>query len=400
MPFVVYLRNAGGHLDLRDLPHAVVRSIPEPPEGWLQEAFAGAGANVVLIFDGVDEVPVGKPRDALLAEIANFAKRFPKAQIIVTSRPGAAALSVLPGFEKVELEELSEGQQREFIAHWHHALAANYQRSRDDTAVAALQQAVYRELEQQRALAQLATNPLLCAAVCALHWLSRRKVVEEAWSSRADFAGFTIEGTVLPASRWNLCEKLTYMLVHQRDLDRELGGETFGAAYHLSYELKREILARIAYDMVASDLLSAMTRIDAQRHVEAALAAYRGEIKASAEDVLQALLERSGVLRGSGQDAVEYVHNTLKAFLAAKFYLGLLTPDEVVRRIAVGTAKELASGLDEIAVFAAASPDHPSYAQSLIEALLSGHDGRRPWLDFLNWGREKSSDLRRFRSWH
>ena len=55
-------------------------------------------------------------------------------------------------------------------------------------------------------------------------------------------------------------------------------------------------------------------RRDALAHVEAALAGFREQVAGSAEDVLRALLERSGVLRGSGEDAVEFVHNTLKAF--------------------------------------------------------------------------------------
>jgi hypothetical protein len=376
LPFVAFLRYATEGLNLELLPHLAVRTIATPPEGWLQEAFSDAGAGTLLIFDGVDEVPAGRKREGMLGQIGSFAERFPKAQILVTSRPGAADSASLDGFQKVVLEDLSEQQKLGFIDHWHQALAANFRRNRDDPVIAQLHRAALRELELQPTLALLATNPLLCAAICALHWLSRRKVVEEAWQRGALSQG-SMQTGVLPGSLWNLCEQLTRMLVHQRDLDRELGGAAFGPAYCLSYEQKREILARIAYGMVASNLLSAMARKDALAHVKKALDGFPEQVSGSAEDVLRALLERSGVLRGSGEDAVEFVHNTIKAFLAAKFYLGLLTHDEVVRRIAAGSPEELASGLDEIAVFAAASPDHPAYAQRLIEALLSG-EGSRP----------------------
>jgi Leucine-rich repeat (LRR) protein len=370
LPFVAFLRYATEGLSLERLPHLAVRTIATPPEGWLQEAFSDDGAGTILIFDGVDEVPAGRKREEMLGQIGNFAERFPKAQILVTSRPGTADSASLDGFQKVVLEDLSEPQKLGFIDHWHQALAANFRRSRDDALVAQLHQAALRELERQPTLALLASNPLLCAAICALHWLSRRKVVEEAWQ-KGPLSQGSMQTGVLPGSLWNLCEQLTRMLVHQRDLDRELGGAAFGPAYCLSYEQKREILARIAYGMVAGDLLSAMARKDALAHVAKALDGFREQGSVSAEDVLRALLERSGVLRGSGEDAVEFVHNTIKAFLAAKFYLGLLTHDEVVRRIADGSPEELASGLDEIAVFAAASPDHPAYAQRLIETLLS-----------------------------
>jgi internalin A len=375
LPFVAFLRYATEGLSLERLPHLAVRTIATPPEGWLQEAFSDDGAGTILIFDGVDEVPAGRKREEMLGQIGNFAERFSKAQILVTSRPGAADSASLDGFQRVVLEDLSEPQKLGFIDHWHQALAANFRRKGSDAVIAQLHRAALRELERQPTLALLATNPLLCAAICALHWLSRRKVVEEAWQKGTLSQG-SMQTGVLPGSLWNLCEQLTRMLVHQRDLDRELGGTAFGPAYCLSYEQKREILARIAYGMVAGDLLSAMARNDALAHVQAALERFREQIPASAENVLQALLERSGVLRGSGENSVEFVHNTLKAFLAAKFYLGLLTHDEVVRRIAAGSPEELASGLDEIAVFAAASPDHPAYAQRLVEALVLGGGSR------------------------
>jgi NACHT domain/Leucine Rich repeats (2 copies) len=370
LPFVAFLRHATQGITLANLPHLVVRTISTPPEGWLQHVFSDAGSNTLLIFDGIDEIPAGRKREQILEQIGDFCERFPNAQILVTSRPGAVEEGTLSGFQKVEIEDLSQPQKLEFIDHWHRALAANFRRAHNDTAIARLHQAALRELEQQPTLALLATNPMLCAAICALHWLSRRKAVEEAWRAPVPSPG-SIHGTVLPASLWNLCEQLTRMLVHQRDLDRELGGTALGATYDLSYELKREILARIAYGMVAGDLLSAMVQTDALAHIRTALSSSREQVPADAEDVLQALLERSGVLRGSGKDAIEFIHNTLKAFLAAKFYIGLLTPQEVVRRIASASPKELASGLDEIAVFAASSPDHPAYAQRLIEALLS-----------------------------
>jgi hypothetical protein len=73
----------------------VVRSIPEPPEGWLQKAFAGEGADAVLIFDGVDEVPVGKPRDDLLAGLTNL-------ETLYLSSTQVADLSPLQGLTNLQ----------------------------------------------------------------------------------------------------------------------------------------------------------------------------------------------------------------------------------------------------------------------------------------------------------
>ena len=89
LPFAVPLRSATKGLALAGLPHLAVRTIGPPPEAWLQEVFADAGADILLIFDGVDEVPAGPKRAQILKQIRDFAKRFPNAQILVTSRPGA-----------------------------------------------------------------------------------------------------------------------------------------------------------------------------------------------------------------------------------------------------------------------------------------------------------------------
>ena len=94
---------------------------------------------------------------------------------------------------------------------------AIFKRKADDPVIAQLHQAALRELQRQPTLGLLATNPLLCAAICALHWLSRRKVVEEAWQSGRLSPG-SMQTGVLPGGLWNLCEQLTRMLVHQRDL--------------------------------------------------------------------------------------------------------------------------------------------------------------------------------------
>ena len=45
----------------------------------------------------------------------------------------------------------------------------------------------------------------------------------------------------------------------------------------------------------------------------------RERVKAKAPAILKALIERSGLLRGAGEDEIEFAHNTLKAFLAATF---------------------------------------------------------------------------------
>ena len=85
----MYLRNAPDRFTLGQLPQIAVRTTTMPPDGWLLNALSAAGAGILLIFDGVDEVPTGHKRKQILKQIRDFARRLPKAQVLVTSRPGA-----------------------------------------------------------------------------------------------------------------------------------------------------------------------------------------------------------------------------------------------------------------------------------------------------------------------
>ena len=87
-------------------------------------------------------------------------------------------------------------------------------------------------------------------------------------------------------------------------------------------------------------------------------------------------MERSGILRPAGDDKVEFLHNTFKAFFAAQRYLAIGEAPTLVRRIVHAGTNELASGLDEVAVFCAASPNGQSFADDVIKSLLLEIDKR------------------------
>jgi hypothetical protein len=365
LPFLIALRRIEGPFGMGAVEKLVADLAGQPTDQWRLNDKA---KSALLLFDGVDEVPVGQPRRAALERIGQWATRFPDAEIVVTSRPGATPKTALPGFTRVELDELSDEQKARFVDHWHQALGLQLQWARDDASVVALASGVRRELAGQRALNDLAANPLLCASLCALHWDRRR---EATLTAHRTGAAFRIDSYILPSDRWETCEALVQMLLQRREQE-SLGFDitAFPEAYRLSPKQKRAALVRIAYGMAENDMRSTMPRADAVRRVEQALVDMRGDIQAAPAEILDALLERSGVLRAAQEDAIEFVHNTLKAYLAAHGYLTLAEPATLIRKVVHAEAAELASGLDEVAVFCAASPTGAAFAKPMMQELL------------------------------
>jgi NACHT domain len=364
LPFFIPLRKTGRKLDLAALPKLACTTVGNPPEQWMDELAPSA----LLLFDAVDEVQAGAERQAVLDVIEDWSTCFSDAQIVVTARPGAVSEHALPGFRRIRLDELDDAQKAEFIEHWHRALASQLGWRPEDPVISRLCIGARRELEHQRALNDLAANPLLCASIAALHWDRRR---EAAKAARRANASLDIIAAVLPGTRWELFSDLTKMLLHRREQESpDFDTRSYPAAYQLDFEQKRAALARIAFGMVENDMRSTMRRRDAERRIEQALADMRASIDAPSGAILDALVERSGVLRAAGEDEVEFIHNTLRAFLAAQRYLALGEPTTVARKLADADVEELASGLDEVAVFCSANPHAQRFAADLMRALL------------------------------
>ena len=371
IPFLIPLRHAKTGLNYAEFPKLSQRHAGTIPDGWLDDLLATQGHQILLIFDGLDEVPVGEKRRDMLNQINDIARLFGHAQIIVTTRPGAVPDDALADFCRVDVQDLDDQQVNDFTHHWHQALAINAKRSRHDAILKRLADAAQREIDAQVALKSLAHNPLLLASICALHWLRRREVVEEAWQGDSSEMP-DLSGSVLPNNIWNLAEDVTRMLVHQRDLDRPITDQIAQPEYRLDYLTKRECLAKIADRMVADEFLSSLSRKEAIIEINEVMALGEDSQKLSSEIILRALTERSGVLRESGENDVEFIHNTIKAYLAAKAHLSRRgSPTELLRRIQTSSTEEILSGVDEVALFAAASPDHAEFAQRFIEGLTT-----------------------------
>lgn len=337
IPFFIPLRNCqSGQLPAPDeLPQMIAKSVGKPPQSWVQGVLDGGRAIVML--DGVDEVPA-QNRERLRDEIRKIVEAYPECYFVLTSRPTAVAdewnewLDELK-FRRADVSPMSLQDVERFVGTWHAATAKELGRQgRPDPGLAEQARRLVEQFQQNPPLSLLATNPLLCAMICALHRVRHEK---------------------LPESQYELCETLCHMLLHKRERESHLNWQVFPDEYiALKYEQKRGIAQQLAQWLMENGQ-SAMPVEVAYEQVAAALQRIPGRNADEAPSILKTLIERSGLLREPNPDVVDFLHNTVKELLAG---------DDVAARCA---AETVAEHLDDeswrrVGLFAVASPRSPA----------------------------------------
>ncbi|MBD0838950.1 NACHT domain-containing protein [Streptomyces sp. TRM68416] len=282
IPYVLPLRTlirAGALPPPADFLSAV--SCPlSPPEGWAERVLT-AGRALVLV-DGLDEIPAAD-RHRTRAWLLSLIHAFPGNQWLLTSRPTAVRPDWLTAedFRELLLAPMRHGEVTTFVRRWHEAAQApEYLAPLLDS------------LRTKRDLARLATNPLMCGLICALHRERR---------------GY------LPTGRKELYDAALTMLLTRRDRERGMGTVD---DVDLGEEAQLEVLQRLAYALV----LSGRTEMDvetAEGIVERCLPSL--SVQGSATAVLRTLLLRSGLLRQPAEGVVDFVHRTFQDYLGARY---------------------------------------------------------------------------------
>lgn len=284
LPFVLPLRTltrGGARLPVAD---DFLRAVSCPlagsqPPGWADRVLtAGRG---LLLVDGIDEVPE-QERARTRRWLSDLLTAFPGNLWLVTSRPSAVRTEWLgaEAFTELTLSPMSRDNIAVFVHRWHEAAGA-------DPAMA---EALLAATRTKQDLGRLATNPLMCALICALHRERR---------------GF------LPRGRKALYDAALSMLLERRDREREL-------TVDLDEESQVELLQRLAYWLIRNGRAE-MDRTDALNQLERLLPSMPYvAAQGSPEEILRQLLDRSGLLREPAAGAVDFVHRTFQDYLGAR----------------------------------------------------------------------------------
>ncbi|NGO13873.1 NACHT domain-containing protein [Streptomyces sp. HC44] len=292
VPFVLPLRTLARKDAELPMPEDFLRWIGCPlvgiqPDGWATRVLQhGRG---VLLIDGADEIPKDD-RVRVRAWLRNLMGAFPGNLWLITTRPSALERGWLErdGFQEFTLAAMRPADMRQFIRRWHTAAGASQE----------LGESLTLSLRSSPELSRLATNPLMCGLICALHRERR---------------GF------LPQGRASLYEAALSMLLERRDLEREVYGR--GRRPTLDEKAATEPLQRLAYWLIRNERtqLDWPDAVDVVRRLQPSVP--RLAEVGTAEEALQHLLDRSGLLREPANGAVNFIHRTFQDFLGAKAVL-------------------------------------------------------------------------------
>ncbi|MEU7603364.1 NACHT domain-containing protein [Streptomyces sp. NPDC041003] len=289
VPFVLRLR-AFTSAESLPLPEEFLRASGVPlsaPAGWVEDLMLSGRA--LVLVDGVDEVPQ-RLRTRTEAWLRSLVTAFPKARYVVTTRPSAVPEDWLSGqgFTPHSLLPMELKDIRGFVSHWH--AAARSEGQEVDAYEASLLEAV----GSRRDLARLATNPLMCALLCALNQDRRMQ---------------------LPRARKELYDAALDMLLVRRDTEREISGVE---GVYVTRDEQISLLQRLAYWLIRNGQLEVGRDEAVELLGEWLVSMPQVRAQGGAEQVFTHLLIRSGLLLEPVPGSVIFVHRTFQDYLGAK----------------------------------------------------------------------------------
>ena len=295
VPFFIRLRQVTDY-DLpapEDFPRLVVPAIAgKMPEQWVH-AQLDSGRAIVLV-DGVDEVPATQ-RGAVQNWLRQLVKNYPDARYIVSSRPHAIdeGWMAQEGFDEAELQPMERTNIEVFVDHWHAAVREVLQQEEKEQ-VMALIQPLKAIVADSRQIRELATNPLLCAMLCALNRDRNQQ---------------------LPSDRVELYEACCVMLMERRDRERRIELADYPK---LTLRQKRVLLQDFAYWLLRNGW--------SEVKVEEADERFKGRLKNLAgiettitgDTVRRLFIDRTGIVREPVVGKIDFTHRTFQEYLAAQ----------------------------------------------------------------------------------
>ncbi|MGB3532569.1 MAG: HEAT repeat domain-containing protein [Microcoleaceae cyanobacterium] len=248
--------------------------------------------NVLVLFDGLDEVFDPAQREEVITDIHRFTNNYPKVRAIVTSRViGYKAQKLRDAeFRHFMLQDLEEEQIEEFMQKWHELTfndEADKIRKRDR-----LKQAI----SNSSAIRELAGNPLLLTMMAILN-----------------------RNQELPRDRAELYNQASRVLLHQWDIERALQDKKIDPLT-IDYKDKQEMLRRVAFFMQDNEKGLAGNLIS-RENLERILQDYLQDIVSNARTIARAVIEqlrsRNFILCDVGGDFYAFIHRTFLEYFCA-----------------------------------------------------------------------------------
>ena len=258
------------------------------PEGWLSSLLKAG--KVVLLLDGVDEIK-REYRDSILDWIDELRKKYPNIKIVISSRPQVVE-RITEKPTEITILPMTHEKIDEYIEYWHEAvLIENLKLDRKEVEIC--KTTLRESLTKNEPIRRIASNPLLCAMICALHYNN---------------------GTIRSASKNELYEDCCKMLLSARD---EAKNVLAYSEIPLNYQEKKSILARFAYWVMKNGIGEA-TIEEFCKKIEQSLKSFDSpKQNYSVELLSEYFIERSGLLLIPETDHLDFIHRSFLEYLAA-----------------------------------------------------------------------------------
>ena len=263
------------------------------PEKWVYHVLRSGQA--IVLVDGVDEVSASQ-REEVHTWLRDLVETYKDARFIVTSRPHAIEEGWMnhEAFNDAMLQEMELADIFLFINHWHEAIKQNLLTDEEKKEVVPIAEHLKERVKQTLALRNLATNPLLCAMLCALNRERRQQ---------------------LPINRIELYEACCLLLLERREKESHIDLSDYPA---LNYGQKRRFLEDLAYWMTKENLSEAEKSIVDERLAHKLANMPNIPADTTIKAVRKLLVERSGVIREPITDRIDFTHRTFQEFFAAQ----------------------------------------------------------------------------------
>ena len=290
IPFWIELRRHTSELPVME--DFVTKVFPElveqKPKRWVENIFKNDRA--LLLIDGLDEVQPSR-REEVLNWLEMMLQTYPDLRVVFTSRPTAYKKGWLRAlrFDEFALAAMDHPRIKMFVEHWHDAALVDQGLETEEQADV-ITVKLLNKLRDNAPLFKLATNPLLCAMLSALHYDRHMQ---------------------LPKDRHSLYEACISGLLERRDAERDI---QFNAYPELRYQEKRALLDDLAYWALKNGLAS-FTFDQAAQRISSRIV--NMQITSDAETVLMMFIERSGIIRELSVGIFNFVHRTFQEYMAA-----------------------------------------------------------------------------------
>lgn len=256
----------------------------------------------LLLIDGIDEIPPQR-RTLLLEKLRSLVSMFPLTHFIISSRPAALLPENWPEwdiwaadaeFRTMEIRPLDEAQIHAMVECWHGAMESMLDDPAERPAARQLGASLSDLIRSRPRLRHLASTPLQCAMLCAVHREQRDR---------------------LPSDRADLYEACTLFLLDRHDIEQQRLAVIDTGEITIAVKL---LLLEYFAGWLMRGGMSEATIMQTDKRFTELLKGMPLTRAINGSTIRISLAESGALLRESVPGRIEFVHRTFQEYLTAR----------------------------------------------------------------------------------